>query len=204
METKQPEGESANAPCLRCTELEHKIRHLRQDVAQRVRAVRRMGQVTSIAEEVFQSMPLGLIVCQYQPPGELFCLSANREAERLTGVQAARCRGSEFDESRPDARRLGLTEALLRTVQTGEPICHRQIFYRKGSIERAFLLSAVQLAENRVCVQFQETENGQTTIQELSDNQEHSRDDGDDHTAVLQSRIRDLEREVTRLKFPEQ
>ncbi|MBM3298717.1 MAG: hypothetical protein FJY85_02040, partial [Deltaproteobacteria bacterium] len=115
--------------------MEKKIRHLRQDVARRIRDVRRTGQLTSLAEEVFQAIPVGLLVCQFQPPGELFCVSANGETGRLTGIDTDKFRGVEFDEIWPDARRQGLTEALLRTVQRGEPLSSYLAYYRKGGVE---------------------------------------------------------------------
>ena len=105
--------------------------------------------------DMFQAMPFGLFVYQYQPPNELFLLNGNPEAKRLTGISVEEWRGEEFDEMWPNARSYGLTAAFLRTMGTGKPFETDDGVFRTGAIERVFRIQAFRMPVDRLGMAFE-------------------------------------------------
>ena len=83
------------------------------DITDRKEAEDRLRELLETSSNIVRNIPSGLLVYQYQAPGELFLVNANREATRLTGITVAAWRGQEFDEMWPNARVQGLTQALF-------------------------------------------------------------------------------------------
>lgn len=108
------------------------------------------GELVETCSDMFAGFPCGLMVCQYQPPNELFLLNANIEAERLTDLIFDEIRGQEFDEIWPNARGSGLTGALLRTMETGELFDTDNAVFRNGKVERRFRMKAFRMPVDRL------------------------------------------------------
>lgn len=187
MEERSNKG--APEQCKRCAELEKAIETLRCELAAGRSELEASSKSAEIAREVFQSTPSGIVVCQYQPPGELFCLCANPEAIRLTGIDSDAFSGAELDEIWPSARGQGLTQSLVDTAKSGRSLSIDRAYYRNGNRHAVFRLRAVPLGGNRLCVVFED-----------SGASESAGDREANETKALRSRIRDLEEEILRLK----
>ncbi len=159
-----------------------------------------LARYVALGQEVIRVLPVGIFVCQYQPPGELFCLCANSEALRLTGVDYQSFPGAEFDEVWSDARRLGLTDALINSIRTGKSLPAGTAYFRNGNSYRVLTLRAVPLTGNRVCVAFEECAERENRDQAVQRSAPPSAYCSPTDVERLLSRIRELEEEVARLK----
>ncbi len=115
------------------------------DITARKAAENNLRELLETSSNIVQNIPSGLLIYQYQAPGELFLVNANREATRLTGMQVDSWRGQEFDEMWPNARMQGLTQALLRTMATGETFSMEEAVFKTDEIERFFRLRAFSM-----------------------------------------------------------
>lgn len=117
-------------------------------------------EALNITSHLLQGIPIGLLVYQYQPQGELFYYSGNLEGIRLLGASPDGCRGTEFDEMWPNARMQGLTGALVNAAQTGVLFETGATCFRKDQTERVFRLRAFPLAGNLLGILLEESDEG--------------------------------------------
>jgi len=115
------------------------------DITARKAAENNLRELLETSSNIVQNIPSGLLIYQYQAPGELFLVNANREATRLIGMQVDSWRGQEFDEMWPNARMQGLTQALLRTMSTGETFSMEEAVFKTDEIERFFRVRAFSM-----------------------------------------------------------
>lgn len=186
--------------CAECLQLKKTLHKLRAEIARQRQETDVLRESLKAYTEIFQAMPAALIVCQYQPPGELFCLTVNPAAKSLTGVQRDRCLGVELDEMWPGARGQGLTQAFVKTAQTGESFLGEAAFYRFGVAKRIFRVRAFRLPGNRIGVAFSDV-----TDEKLAENvfrlaSQDLEEELKARTAQLSERIKNLEGEVRRLR----
>jgi len=201
MEERSNKGAAEAEPCKRCAELEKAIDALRCELAAGRSELEASSRSAEIAREVFQSIPSGIVICQYQPPGELFCLCANPEAVRLTEIDSNAFSGAELDEIWPSARGQGLTQSLVDTAKSGRSLSIDRAYYRNGNRHAVFRVRAVPLGGNRLCVAFEDSGALESAAGTLA--AQSSKVGGDrvaNETKTLRSRIRDLEEEILHLK----
>lgn len=137
-------------------ELRRRVVELEQSGQPRSRPEELKWESFEIGADVFRGIPAGVLVYQYQPPGELFLVSANPEAGRLTGITVQEWRGSELDEMWPNARKHGLTEEFLSTMKSGKPFeTNRGVF--AGRISRSLRIKAFKMPADRLGVVLEET-----------------------------------------------
>jgi hypothetical protein len=117
-----------------------------------------LNETLRLSSEIFQTIPTGFVVYQFQPPSELFFLSGNPKAARLMGEDLENCTGKEFDEMWPNARSQRLTEALIETAASGAPFQAERAHYRNGSANTTFKVRAFRAAGNRLIVALDEAQ----------------------------------------------
>ncbi len=127
---------------------------LKHQVAEQQREIETLRKMLQVSADVIQTIPTGLFLFQYQPPGELFFLNCNPEATRLTGLEQEDCRGVELDEIWLNARGQGLTKAFLDAARTGKPFEAGKALYRNSRAERVFRVKAFSLPGERLGVAF--------------------------------------------------
>jgi signal transduction histidine kinase len=140
----------------RTIELERANHELKRRLSEHETEAQALRHRVEASDEVVQAIPYGLLLYQYQPPGELFFLSCNTEAGRLTGLQGESWRGAELDETWPDARSQGLTQALLTAARSGEPFETDKAYFRQGKVQRLLKVRAFPMPGNRLGVAFDE------------------------------------------------
>ncbi|MEJ2718010.1 MAG: PAS domain-containing protein [Deltaproteobacteria bacterium] len=133
------------------------------DITERRQSEEALRELLETSANIVQSIPSGLLIYQYQAPGELFLVNANREAARLTGIAADEWRGHELDEMWPDARTQGLMEAFLRTMETGEIFRREDGIFKKDEVERFFRIRAFRMPGSMLGVSFEDV----TELKEL-------------------------------------
>ena len=70
----------------------------------------------------------------------------------MLGITAERDRGLELDELWPNARRQGLTEALLNTAKTGATFETEKVHFQKAGAQKAFSVRALRVAETLLVI----------------------------------------------------
>lgn len=152
MTTKSESDTINGAECRKCVQSRDIINGLHNEIA-RLRESEQVNKETLQAtSDLLHAIPTGLLICQYQPPGELFYFGGNPRGHRLLGVSPDKDRGLELDELWPSARRQGLTEALLNTAKTGAIFETEDVHFQRGDIQRVFNLRALRVAQTLLIV----------------------------------------------------
>lgn len=108
-----------------------------------------------MAGDIVRSIPSGLFIYAYEPPGMLTLLDANPAAAQLTGLDVVKQIGRTFDEIWPQARASGLTDRYLEVMQTGQTFQTEEFVYQDDQIDGIFSIRAFQIAGNRLGVAFE-------------------------------------------------
>lgn len=185
--------------CSECAQLKKTIESLRTEIARQRKEAQELRDSVKASNEIFQAIPSGVFVCQYQPPGELFCVSANPEAMKLLGVKRDYCCGVEFDELWPGARGQGLIDGFLRTARTGESFLAETPFYRFGIAKRTFRVRAFWLPGDRIGIAFSDVTDEKLAEGLLDIASKELEEELKERTFSLTERIKALEEEVQRL-----
>jgi signal transduction histidine kinase len=167
MPRKAGADESRMKLCDNCAIFQGIIEDLRMELDKKAREEEVLRQQFDVTAEIFQSVPFGLLVYQFQPPGELFCLTGNPVAGRLTGLEAGSLLGMEFEEMWPSARSQGITAAFLNTARTGEPFEAPQAHFRRGRIEKALKIRAFAITGNRIVAVLEEIPDQKQTAETI-------------------------------------
>ncbi|MGO9117731.1 MAG: hypothetical protein ACLQPD_08990 [Desulfomonilaceae bacterium] len=186
MKTTSQSGETGSSDCQKCLQNQEIIDELNMEIA-RLRENEQINKETLQATSgLLHAIPTGLLIFQYQPPGELFYFGGNPKGHKMLGITAERNRGLELDELWPNARRQGLTEALLNTAKTGATFETEKVHFQKADAQKAFSLRALRVAETLLVIALDDISyrifpDGTSTLQEYS---EMTVELADDHTFV--------------------
>jgi hypothetical protein len=152
MTTKSESDTIGATECQNCVQSREIINGLHTEIA-RLRESEQVNKETlQVTSDLLHAIPTGLLICQYQPPGELFYFGGNPRCQRLLGISPDKDRGLELDELWPSARRQGLTKALLNTAKTGAIFEIENIHFQRGDILRVFNLRALRVAQTLLIV----------------------------------------------------
>jgi hypothetical protein len=152
MKTTSQSSETGSNDCQKCVQNQEIIDELNTEIA-RLRENEQINKETLQATSgLLHAIPTGLIIFQYQPPGELFYFGGNPKGHKMLGITAERDRGLELDELWPNARRQGLTEALLNTAKTGAIFETEKVRFQKADVQKAFSIRALRVAETLLVV----------------------------------------------------
>ncbi len=165
MPTKAGVDQPKGRLCDNCAIFQGVIEDLRMEIDKRAREEEILRQRFDATADIFQTLPIGLLIYQFQPPGELFCLTGNPHAGLLTGIDAESLLGMEFDEMWPSARSQGITAAFLNTARTGEPFETPQAYFRRGRVEKAFKIRAFGITGNRIVAAIEEVPDRKQTAE---------------------------------------
>jgi len=126
------------------------------DITERQRAEEKLRDSLQTSADIVRSIPSGFFVYQFQPPARLMLLSANPEAERLTGIRAEQWLGREFNEIWPAGRKLGITDAYLNALRSGVPFETEDLQYSDKRLSGAYRIRAFALSHDRLAVAFED------------------------------------------------
>jgi len=151
--------------------------HYAFDITERKRAEKQLRDSLQTSADIVEAIPSGLFIYRYEEPDRLVLLHGNPEAERLTGITAARWRGREFNEIWPKAREAGLAKAFLDVMRTGKTFQVEDYHYKDDRIDACYRIRAFRMPGNRLGVAFEdvterkraeEAERDRASLQELS------------------------------------
>jgi signal transduction histidine kinase/FixJ family two-component response regulator len=137
-------------------ELSSTNKQLLEQIQHRKRAEEELRESMETSANIVETIPSGLLTFQYQPPGEFFLVAGNPEAERLLGIKVEQWHGQEIDEIWPNARLHGITQGLLKTIQTGERFKLDEAVYKKSDVTRFFRLRAFRIPGELLGVAFED------------------------------------------------
>jgi len=121
-------------------------------VEQRTKELRDSLQ-TSV--DIVLAIPSGLLIYDFTPPNTLVLRAGNPAAEAQCGIKLEDHCGKAFDEIWPGARGLGLTDALLNVVRTGETYVNECFHYQQGAWDDDFMIHAFCMPHQRLGVAFE-------------------------------------------------
>jgi len=174
MKTTSQPGETGSSDCKKCVQHQEIIDELNTEIA-RLRENEQINKETLQATSgLLHAIPTGLLIFQYQHPGELFYFGGNPKGHKMLGITAERDRGLELDELWPNARRQGLTEALLNTAKTGATFETEKVHFQKAGAQKAFSVRALRVAETLLVIALDDISyrvfpDSTSTVQEYSE-----------------------------------
>ena len=121
----------------------------------RKRSEEALQESMQTSADIVQAIPAGLIIYRFEMPGRLILLSANPEAERLTGIKLNQWKGREFNEIWPEARNQGITEHFLAVMRTGTTFDTQDLDYADERLTGSFRIRAFKLHGTRLAVAFE-------------------------------------------------
>jgi CheY-like chemotaxis protein len=104
---------------------------------------------------IFDKIPSGLFIYQYEPPDRLVLVDSNPESSRLTGLRIEEWRGREFSEIWPYDREVGLKERYLELVRSGGALRFENVFWDDERVTGYFRIHAFPIPGDRVAVAFE-------------------------------------------------
>ncbi|MBT3232258.1 MAG: PAS domain S-box protein [Calditrichaeota bacterium] len=128
---------------------------------------RALQHSTQMSNDILQTIPSGLFTYQFEPPDELFLLSGNPEAVKLTGIDLEKSIGKEFNEIWPNAIEQGITEAYLEVARTGVANNANDVFYEDDRFQGVFRIRVFRIPNNRIAVAFEDESKRQIAESEL-------------------------------------
>jgi PAS domain S-box-containing protein len=126
-----------------------------RDVTAQRQAERALQETLRTSDDIVRTIPSGLFIYQFEPQDHLILISANPEAERLTGIRTETCKGREFNEIWPEARRSGITQRYLEVMRTGRTFETEDLQYTDRRLTGAFRIRAFVLPKQRLGVAFE-------------------------------------------------
>ncbi len=132
------------------------IIHYSLDITERKRVEGTLRELLETSANIVHNIPSGLLVYQYQAPGELFLVNANRAACRILDISVDAWRGQEFDEMWPEGRRQGLTQGLLKAAETGQTFVIHEAVYKTDEVEKVLSIHSFSLPGQMLGVFFED------------------------------------------------
>lgn len=126
-----------------------------QDITERRHAEEALRRSLQTSDDLVKALPLGVFIYQFTPPDLLVLVSANPEAERLTGLRGEDWIGRGFDEVWPEAKRLGITDKYLEVAKTGRTLDTEEMEYKDQRVSGAFRIRVFMLPGKRLAVAFE-------------------------------------------------
>lgn len=125
------------------------------DITERKQSEEELRNTMQTSDDIVKTIPSGLFIYQFEPPDKLFLMSANPEAERLTGLKSEEWIGREFNEIWPEAKKQGVTDAFLSPMRTGKTYETEDLYYEDNRLQGAFRVRTFRLPSNRLAVAFE-------------------------------------------------
>ena len=100
------------------------------------------------------ALPVGVHLYELQKDNRLVFIGANREADRLLGLDNRQFIGKTIEEAFPSLAATEVPECYRMVALTGERWQQEQLFYQDNRIEGAFDVHAVRIAPGRIAATF--------------------------------------------------
>ncbi len=126
-----------------------------RDVTSHRQAEKALEDSLRTSNDIVRTIPAGLFIYQFEPPDRLILISANPEAERLTGISITDWQGREFNEIWPEAERAGITQEYLKVARTGETYTTEEVDYGDQRLAGVFRIRVFCLPNNRIASAFE-------------------------------------------------
>lgn len=100
------------------------------------------------------ALPVGVHLYELQKDNRLVFIGANREADRLLGLDNRQFIGKTIEEAFPSLAATEVPECYRMVALTGERWQQERLFYQDNRIEGAFDVHAVRIAPGRIAATF--------------------------------------------------
>jgi signal transduction histidine kinase/FixJ family two-component response regulator len=104
---------------------------------------------------IVETIPSGLIIYKYEPPGNLVLIFANHEAERLIGFRREDWIGLEFEGIWPYDKKVGLKESYLDILKSNSTLKIDHLYWNDNNVEGYFNVRAFKIPGNKIAVAFE-------------------------------------------------
>lgn len=146
-----------------------------RDITEKQNQEQLLKHTLQATKDIFNYIPSGLFIYNFEQPQKLILSEANPEALKLTGLKAENILGREFNEIFPKAAASGLTDKYLNVVKTGKIYETEDLYYKDDSIDGAFRIRAFRLPGKRLAVAFENITEQIRWEQELKKSEERFR-----------------------------
>jgi CheY-like chemotaxis protein len=103
---------------------------------------------------IFEAIPSGLLIYQFEEPDRLILIDGNPAAVRLAGIDIDAWRDKDFSEIWPYDEEVGLKSRYLEIIKTGETLFFDKIFWNDERVEGYFSIRSFRIPGDRIAVAF--------------------------------------------------
>ncbi len=126
------------------------------DITKQRAAEKEFVEVMSTYSDIVQSIPAGLFIYQYEETDKLYLISANPEAERLTGITIDEWKGKEFNEIWERANETMLLGNFLNAYHSNSIYETDDLFYKDSRLAGAYKIKAFRLPADKLAIAFED------------------------------------------------
>jgi len=105
-----------------------------------------------IPKDVFDLIPIGLIIYKYEEPDKLILIKSNIAAEKITKIELSKFLGKEINEIFPNIGETVLLNSFLEVIKTKKVFFLDNLYHSDKNFDDYFKILAFPLSENSIAV----------------------------------------------------
>ena len=157
---------------------------LAENVTEQKESEKALRQSMRMSDDLVRTIPLGIIIYQYEDPDRLILVDANQVAAELTGLRFRELKDKEINEFWPDAREMGMTQILLNVMNSGETYVNEALEVNLRGRNLILKVRIFGLPDNRLAVAFDDVTEQKNAEEALRVYQENLRSLATELTSV--------------------
>jgi len=126
------------------------------DITRQRQAEEEFFDMMSTYSDIVNTIPSGLFIYQYVETDKLYLISANPEAERLTGISNEDWKGKEFNEIWENAKEFQQTYYFLNAYHNNTIYETEDLFYTDSRLSGAYKIRVFRLPSEKLAVAFED------------------------------------------------
>ena len=135
---------------------ERRFLSLVRDITERKLSEKQLRDSLQMSDDLLRAIPSGVSIYKYEAPDKLFMIDTNEAGEEILGIKLSDCKGKEFNELWPEARKMGFTDIHLNVARTGETFSTEGLTYKDNRVDSAFRVRSFVLPNSRLAIAFED------------------------------------------------
>ena len=148
---------------------------------------KRFDELSRSTRDIFQTIPSGLFIYQYNPPNSLTLVDANPAAETFTGRKLMDWKGCEFKEVWPGSIEQVILDKFLSPLLTGQDFVSEDLSFKNEvkNVISSYRVRTFFLPGDKLGVAFEDISEQKAAALSMRESEEHYRAFFEDNHSVM-------------------